>query len=215
MEVQSDQRDFKGVWIPKDIWLNKELNVMQKLFLVEIDSLDNDAGCYASNKYFSEFFGVSKGRCTQIIKELEAKGLVTIQIEREGKLIIKRTLRVVNKLNRVVRKLNKGSENIKQGYLGNDEESNTPLNNSLDNARKEKKLTFGEFQKVKLTEDEYQSLIKDYGEVITKEYIQRLDEYMASTGKKYSSHKATMLSWMRKSDVKKGEDNKKGYRILT
>ena len=64
-------RDFKGIWIPKKIWLNKDLNVMEKLFLVEIDSLDNADGCFASNAHFSEFFGLSKNRCSEIIKSLE------------------------------------------------------------------------------------------------------------------------------------------------
>ena len=78
-------RDFKGVWIPKEIWLNKELKIMEKLFLIEIDSLDNEKGCFASNKYFSEFFGLSKGRCTQIIKKLESKNLITIKHIIKGK----------------------------------------------------------------------------------------------------------------------------------
>ena len=67
-------RDFKGVWIPKEIWTNKNLNVMEKLFLVEIDSLDNNDGCFATNEYFSDFFRLSKNRCSEIIKNLEKKG---------------------------------------------------------------------------------------------------------------------------------------------
>ena len=123
-----NERDFKGIWIPKEIWTDKNLTIMEKVFLVEIDSLDNSSGCYASNKYFSDFFEISKGRCTQIIKELEAKGYIKIKLERDGKQITRRVIRVVNKLNRVVSKLNRGSEKTKQGYLENDEENNTSLN---------------------------------------------------------------------------------------
>ena len=72
------ERDFKGIWIPKNIWLNKDLNVMEKIFLVEIDSLDNDNGCFASNDYFSDFFELSKNRCSEIIKQLEKKGFINI-----------------------------------------------------------------------------------------------------------------------------------------
>ena len=68
------ERDFKGIWIDKSIWLNNDLTVMEKLFLVEIDSLDNERGCFASNAHFSEFFQLSKNRCTEIIKSLEEKG---------------------------------------------------------------------------------------------------------------------------------------------
>ena len=131
-------RDFKGIWIPKEVWLNKELSVMEKLFLVEIDSLDGTKGCFASNAHFSEFFGVSKGRCTQIIKSLEAKKLIKITLNRKEKIIQSRVVRVVNKLNRVVNKLNTPSEYIKQGYLENDEGSNTKDSNTKDSNAFEK-----------------------------------------------------------------------------
>ena len=127
------KRDFKGIWIPANIWLSKDLSVMEKLFLVEIDSLDNKDGCFASNAYFSEFFDVSKGRCTQIIKSLEAKGYINIQHERKGKQIIKRVIKVVSKLTRVVSKLNDPLSKTKQGCLENDEGSNTLINNTFNN----------------------------------------------------------------------------------
>ena len=60
--MEQQERTFKGIWIPKEIWLNNELTLQEKVILVEIDSLDNDDGCFASNKYFSEFFGISAGR---------------------------------------------------------------------------------------------------------------------------------------------------------
>ena len=123
-------RDFKGVWIPKEVWLNRDLSIMEKLFLVEIDSLDGSKSCFASNAHFAEFFGISKGRCTQIIKSLEAKGFLKITLIKKGKLVQKRLIKVVNKLNRVVNKLNQGSEKIKSGYLENDEGSNTSNSNT-------------------------------------------------------------------------------------
>lgn len=114
------QRSFKGIWIPKEIWEDEKLTVMEKLFLVEIDSLDNADGCFASNKHFSNFFKISKGRCSQIIKSLEAKNLITIQIIQKDRVIKSRVLRVVNKLNR-------GIKNIKQGYLENAAYNNTSI----------------------------------------------------------------------------------------
>lgn len=137
-----EKRGFKGVWIPKEIWLDQDLSIMEKLFLVEIDSLDNEKGCFASNKHFSEFFGLSKGRCTQIIKELEKKKMIKISYEREGKQITKRVIRVVNKLSTPVNKLNKGSKKTKQGYLENDEESNTSNNNTSTTADVGEKIPY-------------------------------------------------------------------------
>ena len=131
-------RDFKGVWIPKEIWLNKDLTIMEKLFLVEIDSLDNDKGCFASNAHFAEFFGITKGRCTQIIKSLEKKGLVTIKLEREGKNVSKRIIKVVRKLNTLVSKLNTPLSETKHPYLENDEGSNTSTSNTISSTSRSK-----------------------------------------------------------------------------
>jgi len=119
------ERAFKGIWIPKEVWLSKDLTLQEKVFLVEIDSLDNESGCYASNKYFAEFFGLSKNRCSEVIKSLEKKKLITIKyIRDEGKKSIKkRVMRVVDKSNRGIR-------NVEGGYSENLEENNTLSNNT-------------------------------------------------------------------------------------
>lgn len=114
------ERAFKGVWIPSEVWLCKELNVMEKLFYVEITSLDNSNGCYASNTHFSDFFGVGKARCTQIIKSLEKKNLVSIQLIREGKNIIKRVIRCTGEsLNNVPNTAPKSLKNTPENDVKN------------------------------------------------------------------------------------------------
>lgn len=120
------ERDFKGIWIPKEVWLSDALTMQEKLFYVEIDSLDNEDGCFASNAHFAEFFDVSKGRCTQIVKSLESKKLITINLEYKGKQVVRRLIRVVNKLNTPL-------SNPKHPYLENDEGNNTSLNNTTNN----------------------------------------------------------------------------------
>jgi hypothetical protein len=114
-------RDFKGVWIPKEIWLNKELKLIEKCFLVEIDSLDNDDGCFASNSYFAEFFGISKGRCSQIIKSLEEKKMIKVKYYYEGRQIVKRVLNI----------LKGGVYFSKGGCLENAKDNNTSINNTI------------------------------------------------------------------------------------
>jgi hypothetical protein len=124
MSESKYKRDFKGVWIPREVWLSSELTIMEKLFYVEIDSLDNESGCFASNAHFSDFFSISNGRCTQIIKSLEKKGFVKVRLEYSGKEISKRVVEVVNKLNTLPAK-------TKYPYLENDEGNNTYINNTL------------------------------------------------------------------------------------
>lgn len=74
-----ENRDFKGVWIPKSIWLNPELSITEKCLLVEIDSLDNDdtKGCFASNEYLAGFIGLSAGRVANMVSDLRKRGFVT------------------------------------------------------------------------------------------------------------------------------------------
>jgi len=72
-------RAFRGIWIPKKIWLDKKLSWIEKLMLVEIDSLSTkDGACTASNKYFSEFFGISERRVQQVLESLKKKKKVVI-----------------------------------------------------------------------------------------------------------------------------------------
>lgn len=77
-------RDFKGIWIPKELYLTKELNWTEKLLLIEIDSLDTEDHCFASNKYFAEFIGVTQRRVQQCINKLKELGYVE-QIYFNGK----------------------------------------------------------------------------------------------------------------------------------
>ena len=80
-----DNRDFKGVWIPKEIWLNTDLSIIEKVLLVEIDSLDNsDRGCFASNEYLAKFVQLSEGRVANIISDLKKRKFI-IQVFFDGR----------------------------------------------------------------------------------------------------------------------------------
>ena len=83
-------RDFKGVWIPKEVWLDEKLSWMEKLFLVEVDSLNAEKGCFASNAYFGEFFQLSNSRVSEIVKSLVSKGYITTFLIYEGKQVKQR-----------------------------------------------------------------------------------------------------------------------------
>jgi len=90
-------RDFKGIWIPKEIWLSEQLSLMEKVLFVEISSLDNEHGCFASNKYFSDFFGIHARRICAHIASLKHKGFITMTIENQSE----RVIRVAGKYARV------------------------------------------------------------------------------------------------------------------
>src|SRR5262245_61025347 len=82
-------RDFKGIWIPKEIWLSEKLSLMEKVLFVEIQSLDNERGCYASNRYFAQFFGVSERQIRTYIGSLKEKGFINVSIKDRNERIIR------------------------------------------------------------------------------------------------------------------------------
>lgn len=72
------ERDFKGVWIPKEIWLNENLTLLEKCIFTEIDSLDNENHCIAGNEYFAEFCNCSESKITKAIKKLQELGMIEV-----------------------------------------------------------------------------------------------------------------------------------------
>ena len=87
-------RDFKGIWIPREIWVSKELTMQEKVFLAEIHSLDNELGCIASNAYFADFFNLSKSSVSRVISSLCDKGYCTVTLTyKPNKEIDKRIIR--------------------------------------------------------------------------------------------------------------------------
>lgn len=80
------------------------------------------------------------------------------------------------------------------------EEDNAPdSDESAQSAPKPKKPVkhkYGEYSNVLLTDDELEKLKKEYPDY--EDRIERLSSYIASTGKSYKSHYATIRNWARK-----------------
>ena len=70
-------RQFKGIWIPAVIWLNKDLSAIDKVLLADIDSFTgNGKTFYKSNATLSSELGVSESTVKRSIKALSAHGLI-------------------------------------------------------------------------------------------------------------------------------------------
>jgi len=93
-------RDFKGVWIPKELYLNNELSWAEKILLVEIDSLDKDnQGCFASNEYLAKFLMLSEGSVANMIIKLIDKGYIIRKAFDGRKRYISINHQIINLLN--------------------------------------------------------------------------------------------------------------------
>lgn len=83
------KRDFKGIWIPKEIWLDKNLTYFEKAVYAEIDSLCGDDGCFASNKYFQSFFKCTERTMSRAISHLQQLGYIEVTVCNGRKRVIK------------------------------------------------------------------------------------------------------------------------------
>ena len=74
--VISENRDFKGVWIYKNLYLSREYTPNEKFLLLEIYSLSNGKNkqCYANNRHFADFIGVKENTIQKAILKLEKNG---------------------------------------------------------------------------------------------------------------------------------------------
>ena len=93
-----DRYSFKGVFVPKEIWVSKQLRAMEKLIFIEIYALDRDFGCVADNSHFAEMFGIKDRMVRGWIKSLKDKGLVSVEINKANDT---RTIRVIGKFKHV------------------------------------------------------------------------------------------------------------------
>jgi DNA-binding Lrp family transcriptional regulator len=83
-----ENRDFKGIWIPKEIWLDNALSMIEKGILAEISSLDNENHCTASNEYFAKFCQCSVPTVTRAIKKLiELKYIEAINFDGRHRIL--------------------------------------------------------------------------------------------------------------------------------
>lgn len=62
-----------------------------------------------------------------------------------------------------------------------------------------------------MKEEEHQKLIERLGDVVVKDYIERLSLYKKSKGKKYKCDYSTILAWVRRDDAEKPTTEKETY----
>ena len=175
-------RDFKGIWIPKEIWLDKRLNTIDKIILLEIDSLDaSEDGCYASNKYLAEFCQCKEWSVSTSINKLIKLGYIEI-IKFDGR---KRFIK-----SRLVKITRQDCEIHKAG-LGNSQEIN--IDNNIDNNKEDKRRKFK-----KPTLEEIQDYINEKGMNVNAETFYNYfteTNWVDSKGNKVKNWKQKLITW--------------------
>lgn len=90
----------------------------------------------------------------------------------------------------------KQNDNDNENDVSYHDSFNDSSNVSLKKSSKPTKHKYGEYKNVLLTDEELEKLKTEYSDC--EERIERLSSYVASTGKSYKSHYATIRNWARK-----------------
>ena len=109
---------LKGIWIPTEILLIKEISDKEKILLSIILGLSAELGyCFCSNRYLSKLLGITINRVSKIVSSLKDKGFieVTLNYDEEKNYIRSRELKLTDKLlNGIVKSNN--TYGLKQQY---------------------------------------------------------------------------------------------------
>lgn len=222
-KVFSGNRDFKGIWIPREIWLRKDISMQEKCLWAEIHSLFDrqKGGCFASNDYLSQFLGIKERRLQEMVSSLKAKGLI-VQISFNGRERIIKAVLPAEDFSPIDEPdpSGCGAEVHYPAPLGcgkahlSDAERCTSLiyrDKSLDkrienthpnpqrgkSAKADEREKFGEY--VKLKKQEHQALCDEHGKEVIDTLIEEMNDYcLASRTEGYKDYAAAMRQWLRK-----------------
>lgn len=201
----NENRDFKGVWIPKEVWLDTRLNALEKVILTEIDSLDNgEKGCYASNEHLAEFCQCSKTKVSTAIKKLIDCGYIYVQNFDGRKRELKSRLSNFERQND--KKCKAEYQILKESNIDNNTNNNTVSNNIGDNntPKSEKKERFKA-----PTVEEVQEYCTERGNNIDAQHF--IDYYSARGWMLGKNHikdwKACIRTWERNDSFKPQKHN--------
>ena len=157
----NENRDFKGVWIPKEVWLDTRLNALEKVILTEIDSLDQgEKGCYASNEHLAEFCQCSRTKVSTAIKKLIDCGYIYIQNFDGRKRELKS--RLSNFERQTFKKCEADYQNLKESNIDNNTVNNTVNKKERKTTKKTQKKTYDEQIKEYTDNEELQQALKAF-----------------------------------------------------
>ncbi len=202
-------RDFRGIWIPRHIWLDKNLKPIEKILLAEIESLGGlHDGCFASNQYFADFLDLSKDRTSKLISGLKNKGYITVELSyKEGSYEVDKRIIKANPSSYFClggsTHLEGGGEN--NDYITNNYNINNNNKTSKKKTTKEVRHKYGEFKNVLLSDKDLEKLKTEYGEELVEKYIKKMDEWIELNGRRYKNYYLALRQWMNKEVSKKQE----------
>lgn len=201
LNQEKPQRNFKGIWIPKEIWLMEGLLASEKALWGEIDSLydEEKGGCFASNEYLAKFNGVKLRRLQVMLSNLKSKGLIK-DVSFNGR---ERILKAVNP-KEVACQTCSIMHGRSAGYCTHITKNIYKETLSKDNAKKNahastpKEKLIERAPNIKTTDPEHKKLEDKYGKKIRDWCYEHLSEWKEDTlkSKWKKSDYRTIIRWV-------------------
>ena len=106
-------KEFKGIWIPYEVLVDKNLNDKEKTIFSMILSLSKENDCIMSNSYISKLLNICNVQASRIINSLKKKGYINIQIicKENSKEIAFRKITPINRYVNTYKQINNNSVN--------------------------------------------------------------------------------------------------------
>lgn len=212
--MEEKNRQFNGVWIPKEIYLDSNLNWLQKILLVEINSYtENGKACFFSNAYLSKFLGISERQVSENIKKLKTLGYIEETAFDGRKRYLKSCLKYCNPDKK------KTSSEPRGKLQGRQEENfyhtkiDTNLNTKID-YKEEERINAPRFKKPLISEIQAYFFEKTNDSKFSIEQSNIFFEHYEENGWKRGTNpmrdwKKTVNTWLLKEKRFKNNSNKK------
>ena len=196
--------------IPITVMYDSRLKPIERLLYGTIAMLTKKSGyCYANNGYLAELYKCSEMAISKYIKNLSFYGYITIANANSYKrqIYLSDLKQMINvPITNDIGTYNKRYRNLKQTYEHNNNNllsSNLNIKTYKKESKKENPALhkYGEYQNVLLSDEELTKL-KDEFPADWEERIEKVSEYVASTGKHYSNYLATIRNWAKRDKSK-------------
>lgn len=151
--MEEKKREFKGLWIPAIVYLNRDVSWNAKIIWLEIDSLqNNDKDCFFSNDYLAKFLNCSVAQVGRYIAELKGVGWVE-DVGFDGRKRYLRSTLAYSKMSRLV--THEREPSLLKNDLHNNSNITVPNYQTADSKESafQKPLFSEEVYEVRITED--------------------------------------------------------------
>lgn len=194
----------KKPFSPGQAWIDLVMmaNHADNKFVFGNNLVEVKAGSFITSiAKLTDKWGWSNTKVTNFLKLLESDGMITRKSDTKKTVITIEnysTFQIMDDTETIPKRYRNDTKATPKRTNNNENNDNNENNN------KNIKHKYGEYKNVLLTDEEMEKLKAEYPDY--EERIERLSSYVASTGKSYKSHYATIRNWARK-DKKEGKGN--------